>query len=50
MADPASLAERARELAGDAGTLAHNLDALARQIGGAADGGGDGRRRPSSSS
>ena len=33
MADPASLAERARELAGDAGTLAHNLDAMARQLG-----------------
>ena len=32
MADPASLAERARELAGDAGTLAHNLDAMARQL------------------
>lgn len=32
MADPASLAERARELAGDAGVLAHNLDALARQL------------------
>jgi H+-translocating NAD(P) transhydrogenase subunit alpha len=31
MADPASLAARARELAGDAGTLAHNLEALARQ-------------------
>jgi NAD(P) transhydrogenase subunit alpha len=32
MADPASLAERARELAGDAGALAHNLEALARQL------------------
>ncbi len=32
MADPASLAERARELAGDAGALAHNLDAMARQL------------------
>jgi proton-translocating NAD(P)+ transhydrogenase subunit alpha len=32
MADPASLAERARELAGDAGMLAHNLDAMARQL------------------
>ncbi|MGH7116319.1 MAG: NAD(P) transhydrogenase subunit alpha [Stellaceae bacterium] len=31
MADPAFLAERARELAGDAGALAHNLEALARQ-------------------
>ena len=31
MADPASLAERARVLAGDAGTLAQNLEALARQ-------------------
>ena len=32
MADPASLAERARELAGHAGALAHNLDAMARQL------------------
>jgi H+-translocating NAD(P) transhydrogenase subunit alpha len=32
MADPASLAERARELAGDAGALAHNLEAVARQL------------------
>ncbi len=32
MADPASLAERARELAGDAGRLAHDLQALAYQI------------------
>jgi NAD(P) transhydrogenase subunit alpha len=32
MADPASLAERARELAGDAGALMHNLEALARQL------------------
>jgi H+-translocating NAD(P) transhydrogenase subunit alpha len=32
MADPASLADRTRELAGDAGTLAHNLEALARQL------------------
>ncbi len=31
MADPASLAERARELAGDAGALAQHLEALARQ-------------------
>jgi H+-translocating NAD(P) transhydrogenase subunit alpha len=32
MADPVSLAERARELAGDAGAFAHNLEALARQL------------------
>jgi proton-translocating NAD(P)+ transhydrogenase subunit alpha len=32
MADPVSLAERARELAGDAGALAHNFEALARQL------------------
>ncbi len=32
MADPASLALRARELAGDAGALAHHLDALSRQL------------------
>ncbi len=32
MADPASLAQRAGELAGDAGTLAHNLDALSQQL------------------
>ena len=32
MADPASLAQRADELAGDAGTLAHNLDALSQQL------------------
>jgi NAD(P) transhydrogenase subunit alpha len=32
MAEPASLAERAGELAGDAGALAHNLDLLARQL------------------
>lgn len=32
MADPASLALRARELAGDAGTLAQHLDTLARQL------------------
>jgi H+-translocating NAD(P) transhydrogenase subunit alpha len=32
MADPASLAERARELAGDAGRLAHDLQALAYQL------------------
>src|SRR5689334_24798474 len=32
MADPASLADRASELAGDAGALAHNLDLLARQL------------------
>ena len=32
MADPASLAQRAGELAGDANTLARNLDALAQQL------------------
>ncbi len=32
MADPASLAERASELAGDAGALANNLELLARQL------------------
>jgi NAD(P) transhydrogenase subunit alpha len=32
MAEPASLAERASELAGDAGALAHNLELLARQL------------------
>ena len=32
MADPASLAERARELAGDAGTLANDLEAMAHQL------------------
>jgi len=32
MADPVSLADRASRLAGDAQALAHNLDALARQI------------------
>jgi len=32
MADPASLAQRAGELAGDAGTLSRNLDALAQQL------------------
>jgi len=32
MAEPASLAERAGELAGDAGALAHNLDLLAQQL------------------
>ena len=32
MADPASLAQRAGELAGDAGTLARNLDELSRQL------------------
>ncbi len=32
MADPAALAERARELAGDAGRLAHGLQALAYQL------------------
>ena len=32
MADPASLAERARELAGDAGQLVHNLEAMAQQL------------------
>jgi H+-translocating NAD(P) transhydrogenase subunit alpha len=32
MADPASLAEQARELAGDAGRLAHQLQALAYQL------------------
>jgi len=32
MADPATLAQRAGELAGDAGNLAHKLDALAQQL------------------
>jgi H+-translocating NAD(P) transhydrogenase subunit alpha len=32
MAEPASLAERAGELAGDAGALANNLELLARQL------------------
>ena len=32
MAEPAALAQRAGELAGDANTLAHNLDALAQQL------------------
>jgi NAD(P) transhydrogenase subunit alpha len=32
MADPAALAQRASELAGDAGSLAQQLDALARQL------------------
>ena len=32
MADPASLAQRASELAGDAGALSHNLELLARQL------------------
>ena len=32
MADPASLAERARDLAGDAGRLVHNLEAMAQQL------------------
>src|SRR3981081_1402920 len=32
MADPASLAQRASELAGDAGALAHNLDTLSQQL------------------
>lgn len=32
MADPASLAERASELAGDAGRLVHNLEAMAQQL------------------
>ena len=32
MADPASLAQRAGELAGDAGALARNLDALSQQL------------------
>jgi NAD(P) transhydrogenase subunit alpha len=32
MADPASLAQRAGELAGDAGALAHRLDDLAQQM------------------
>ncbi len=32
MADPASLAQRAGELSGDASTLAHNLDALQHQL------------------
>jgi NAD(P) transhydrogenase subunit alpha len=32
MAEPAALAERAGELAGDAGALANNLELLARQL------------------
>src|ERR1700758_1244164 len=32
MAEPASLAEHASELAGDAGALAHNLELMARQL------------------
>ena len=32
MADPVSLAERASQAAGEAGALAHNLDALAEQL------------------
>src|SRR5215468_134542 len=32
MAEPASLAERAHELAGEAGTFAHNLELFARQL------------------
>ena len=32
MADPASLAQRASDLAGDAGALAHKLDALAHEL------------------
>src|ERR1700751_5606202 len=32
MADLVSLAERARELAGEAGSLAHNFEALAPQL------------------
>src|SRR5215470_19475659 len=32
MADPASVADRAGELAGQAGTLAHNLDLLTHQL------------------
>jgi NAD(P) transhydrogenase subunit alpha len=32
MAEPLSLAERAGDLAGDAGALAHNLELLARQL------------------
>lgn len=32
MAEPASLAERASEFAGDAGALAHNLELMARQL------------------
>jgi H+-translocating NAD(P) transhydrogenase subunit alpha len=32
MAEPASLAERAHELADDAGALAHNLELFARQL------------------
>jgi NAD(P) transhydrogenase subunit alpha len=32
MAEPASLAERAGELAGDAGALGHHLELLARQL------------------
>ena len=43
MAEPASLAERAGELAGDAGALAQNLELLARQL--ATTAGDAGRRR-----
>ena len=32
MADPVTLAERASQAAGEAGALAHNLDALAEQL------------------
>jgi len=32
MADPAALAERASQAAGEAGALAHDLDALAQQL------------------
>lgn len=32
MADPAALSQRAGELAGDAGALQHNLDALSHQL------------------
>ena len=32
MADPVALAERASQAAGEAGALAHNLDALAEQL------------------
>src|SRR5215471_13901187 len=32
MAEPASLADRASELAGNAGTLAHNLELFAQQL------------------
>ena len=40
MADPAALAERARELAGTAGGLAHDVGALAQQLAAQAPAGG----------